>query len=142
LCMDKERRYFISGAAAAVAGCMFQASASEAAEMYGLIGSVTAVPGRRDDLIAILVDAVSDMPGCLSYVVAKDTADADTLWITEVWDGKASHDASLSLPSVQKAITAGRPMIKGAGSRVVTTPVRIWRAEAHRRLKPAPRNRK
>ncbi len=25
------------------------------------------------------------MPGCLSYIVAKDLADATTIWATEVW---------------------------------------------------------
>ena len=31
------------------------------------------------------------MPGCLSYVVAKDPADENAIWITEVWDSQASH---------------------------------------------------
>ncbi len=91
--------------------------------MYGLIGSMIAVSGRRDDLIAILTEAVSNMPGCLSYVIAKDSKDENTIWITEVWDSKDSHDASLTLPSVTKAIGAARPMISGFGSQVITTPV-------------------
>ena len=41
--------------------------------MYGLIGKMTAAKGERD-----------------------------ALWVTEVWDSKASHDASL--PLVQAAI--------------------------------------
>ena len=90
--------------------------------MYGLIGSMSATPGRRDDLIAILTEAVSNMPGCLSYVVAKDAKDENTIWITEVWDSKESHDASLSLPSVRKAISAARPMISAFGNQVITTP--------------------
>jgi quinol monooxygenase YgiN len=63
------------------------------------------------------------MPGCLSYIVAKDTSDASVIWITEAWDSKASHEASLSLPSVKEAIAKGRPLIAGFGDRVVTTPV-------------------
>ena len=91
--------------------------------MFGLISNITAVPGRRDDLMAILIESVSNMPGCLSYVVAKDLTNEDTVWVTEVWDNKASHDASLSLPSVRKAIAAGKPMINGFGNQVITTPV-------------------
>lgn len=91
--------------------------------MYGLIGSMTAAPGRRDDLIAILTQAVSGMPGCWSYIVAKDLKEENTIWITEVWDSKESHDASLSLPAVTKAIAAARPMIASFGSRVITSPV-------------------
>ena len=91
--------------------------------MYGLIGKMTAAPGKRDALIAILLEGTAAMPGCLSYIIAKDGTDADALWITEVWDTKESHDASLSLPSVKDAITRGRPLIAGFGERIVTAPV-------------------
>jgi quinol monooxygenase YgiN len=91
--------------------------------MFGLIGKMTAAPGKRDELIAVLLDAVDNMPGCLTYIVAKDTNDANAIWITEVWDGQASHEASLSLPSVKQSIAKGRPLIAGFGDRVVTTPV-------------------
>ncbi len=90
---------------------------------YGLIGRMTAAAGRRDDLIAILLGGVSGMPGCLSYVVARDGADPDAIWITEVWDSAASHTASLSLPSVREAIAKGRPLIAAFGSSTVTMPV-------------------
>lgn len=91
--------------------------------MYGLIGKINAVPGQRDALIAILVEGVAGMPGCLSYVVARDVADADAIWVTEVWDSRASHEVSLSLPSVQQAIAQGRPLIAGFGERFETEPV-------------------
>ena len=91
--------------------------------MYGLIGKMTATPGQRDALLAILLEGTAEMPGCLSYVIATDPADADALWITEVWDSQASHAASLQLPSVQAAITRGRPLIAGFGSRVETVPM-------------------
>jgi quinol monooxygenase YgiN len=79
--------------------------------MHGLIGRIQVTPGKRDVLAEILIGGVGGMPGCLSYVVARDIEDADSLWVTEVWDSPASHRASLSLPSVQEAITAGRPLI-------------------------------
>jgi quinol monooxygenase YgiN len=91
--------------------------------MYGLIGKMTAVPGKRDELISILLEGVATMPGCLSYIVAKETADANAIWITEAWDSKASHEASLSLPPVKEAVAKGRPLIAGFSDRVVTTPV-------------------
>ena len=91
--------------------------------MYGLIGKMTAVAGKRDELISILLEGVAEMPGCLSYVVAKDPADADAIWITEVWDSQESHKASLSLPSVKQAITRGRPLIAGFSNSTTTEPV-------------------
>jgi quinol monooxygenase YgiN len=91
--------------------------------MYGLIGKITAAAGRRDDLIAILLASTAGMPGCHSYVVARDSTDPDGIWISEVWNSKASHDASLALPAVREAIAKGRPLIAGFSDRVETTPV-------------------
>ena len=91
--------------------------------MYGLIGKMRSIPGQRDALVSILLEGVAGMPGCLSYVVASDPADADVLWITEVWDEQASHKASLALPSVQAAIAQGRPLIAGFEQHIETVPV-------------------
>jgi quinol monooxygenase YgiN len=91
--------------------------------MFGLIGKMRAAPGKRDELISILLDGTSSMPGCLSYIVASDPADADAIWITEVWTDEASHKASLSLPEVQAAIAKARAIIAGFDSQTRTTPV-------------------
>ena len=91
--------------------------------MYGLIGRMKAVPGKRAELAAILLEGTGAMPGCLSYIIAQDPEDADALWITEVWDNADSHRASLALPAVQAAIAQGRPMIAGFDNRHETRPL-------------------
>lgn len=92
--------------------------------MYGVLGKMVTVPGKRDEFISILLESAgSSMPGCLSYVIAKDPAEPDALWITEVWDSEESHRASLALPAVRAAIARGKPLIAGFGNRVVTEPV-------------------
>jgi quinol monooxygenase YgiN len=95
----------------------------QAPTMYGLIGKMTASPGQRDALASMLLESTQAMPGCLSYVIATDPADADALWITEVWDSAASHKASLSLPAVQAVIGKAKPLIAGFGNRVETVPI-------------------
>ena len=121
---ETRRDFLVTGAFAtmafAVAGSWTFAQGDQ---MYGLIGKLMAVPGKRAELIAVLLEGIGSMPGCLSYVVAEDAEDADAIWITEVWDSKASHDASLSLPAVRDAIAKARPLIAGFGDGVVTTPV-------------------
>lgn len=92
-------------------------------EMYGLIGQIRAVPGKRDALAEILLEGTREMPGCLSYVIALDPADADGIWITEVWRSQADHQASLALLAVGEAIARGKPLIAGFGQRFVTRPV-------------------
>ena len=91
--------------------------------MYGLIGKMKAAAGQRDALVSLLLDGTTEMPGCLSYVIAHDPGDADAIWITEVWDSQASHESSLSLPAVQQTIARARPLIAGFGERVETMPV-------------------
>jgi reactive intermediate/imine deaminase len=91
--------------------------------MYGLIGKMVATPGNRDALAAIILGGTDAMPGCLSYVVAKDPRDGDALWITEVWDSADSHKASLSLPGVKEAISKARPLIASFGDGVQSEPI-------------------
>jgi quinol monooxygenase YgiN len=91
--------------------------------MYGLIGKIKTKPGHRDSLASILLRGTQAMPGCLSYVVASDPTDVDALWITEVWDSPESHKASLGLPMVKEALSAGRPLILGFGERFETNPL-------------------
>ena len=118
----RRRDLLVAGAGALITGRPFIASA-QGDGMYGLIGKMTAVDGKRDELVAILVEGVAGMPGCLSYIVATEPGDANAIWITEAWDSKASHDASLTLPPVRAAIAKGRPLIASFGSGTVTTPV-------------------
>ena len=91
--------------------------------MYGLIAKITAAAGQRDALATILIDGTDAMPGCLSYVIAADATEPDALWVTEVWESQASHQASLQLPAVQTAIAKGRPLIADFSNRVETAPL-------------------
>ena len=91
--------------------------------MYGLIGKMRSTAGQRDAVIAIMLENTGSMPGCLSYVIATDPSDADGIWVTEVWDSKDSHAASLKLPQVQRAIAKARPFIAGFAERFETVPV-------------------
>jgi quinol monooxygenase YgiN len=99
------------------------AEKTKEAKMYGLIGSIAATPGQGDTLAGYLLEGLRDMPGNLSYIVAKDPANPDKLWITEVWDSADNHMASLKLPSVQTAIAKARPIIAGMGDRQETVPL-------------------
>jgi quinol monooxygenase YgiN len=118
----QRREFLVAGAATVIAIAQSFALAQDG-PMYGLIGKMTAYPGKRDDLIAILVQGAANMPGCQRYVVARDAADDNAVWTTEVWSARSSHDASLSLLSGKSAISRGRPLIAGFDQSIVTTPV-------------------
>lgn len=91
--------------------------------MYGLIGQMLAKPGERENLLKIMLDGMGEMPGCRSYIIARDPKNGDALWITEVWNDQASHMASLDIPAVQATIAKARPIIAGFGQRFETEPV-------------------
>lgn len=91
--------------------------------MYGLIVGIETVEGGRDTLIAILHEGFQDIEGCIYHTLAKDNFDENLIWVNEAWESKAHHRVALQLPSVQTAITQGRPLIVGMPTRVETTPV-------------------
>lgn len=91
--------------------------------MYGLMGKMLAADGRRDELIDTMLEGMVSMPGCLSYVVARDPSDANALWVTEVWESQEAHRASLELEAVRDTIARARPLIAGFGERYETEPV-------------------
>jgi len=122
--MEIDRREFLKClAATAMTAAPVLASPQGANNMYGLIAKLMASPGNREQLMAILMEGTRDMPGCFSYIVAKDSSDENAIWVTEIWDSVTSHDASLSLPPVKNAIALGKPLIAGFEKVAVTNPV-------------------
>jgi quinol monooxygenase YgiN len=122
--MNLGRRLFLKCFSAAAAAIQTApAGARKENSMYGLIVKLTAVPGKRDEVIALLKQSASDMSGCFSYVVARDPSDENVIWVTEVWDSLSSHDASLTLPAVKDAVPKVKPMISAFEKIAATTPV-------------------
>ncbi len=83
---------------------------------YALPGKLTALEGKVEDLAEILLKAseiVSGAAGCHLYVISKDRADPDSVWITEIWDTKEDHDESLKLPAVRELIGQVMPLLNG-----------------------------
>lgn len=91
--------------------------------MFGLIGKIVAKPGSREPLLALLLRGTGQMPGCLSYVIAKDPAQPETIWVTEAWRSEADHRASLTLPEVKRTIAEAMPLIASFESVAKIEPV-------------------
>lgn len=93
---------------------------------YTLCGNLRAAPGQGDALAGFLLeaaDALEAAEGCLLYLVHRDDADPDAVWVIEVWTDAAAHEASLQLPAVQDVIARARPSIAGFGERFELRPV-------------------
>ena len=93
------------------------------ASPYGVVSQILAAPGRRNELVAVLLEAARTMPGCRAYLVAADVARDDAIWVTEVWDSRDAHARAVASPAVQAAIARGAPLIAGFASHAETTPL-------------------
>lgn len=93
--------------------------------MYGLQGKMTAKPGQRDALLALLLESSRGdrMPGCHLYIISEVVGEPDAIAITEVWDDQAAHDASLRLESVRVLIAKARPIIASMGDSLELRPI-------------------
>ncbi|HYK70669.1 MAG TPA: antibiotic biosynthesis monooxygenase [Streptosporangiaceae bacterium] len=92
---------------------------------YGYIGSMRTRTGRRDEVVQILLSGADGLraAGCQLYAVGVDPADADVIWVTEIWVTAERHDASLQLPETRAAIVTAMPMLTGEFSRQELTVV-------------------
>ena len=84
--------------------------------MYAMYGVLTARPGARDQLAAILAraaDIACQLPGCRLYVVNEDVEDEAVIRVYEVWDHKAAHGSSLQDARVRALIAEAMPLLAG-----------------------------
>ncbi|MDE2406012.1 MAG: antibiotic biosynthesis monooxygenase [Sphingomonadales bacterium] len=90
---------------------------------WGLLGRMTAQPGKRDELIAVLRESSRDVPGKLVYLIQLEHDDPDSFWINEVWESRAHYDACLSLPQVRRGMERAGPLLVGIAHRTETIPL-------------------
>ena len=83
---------------------------------YLLHGKLTAKPGHQEELADILIQAsqlVSTAKGCKLYAVSNDKDDANSVYVTEIWDSKDDHDNSLQIEGVRELIMKAMPLFDG-----------------------------
>lgn len=89
--------------------------------MFANVGTLGVLPGKRDELIAILVSNNPSLEanGCVLYEVGANEEQADTVFVVELWTSAEAHRKSLELDSVRSAIAEAMPLLSGemGGSR-------------------------
>lgn len=81
---------------------------------YGYFGTMRVQPGKREDVLAILLESSEGVraAGCHAYIVGEGD-DPDVICVSELWESKEAHDASLQLPETRDAIARAMPMLTG-----------------------------
>ncbi|WP_116453579.1 putative quinol monooxygenase [Blastococcus litoris] len=88
--------------------------------MLIVLGSATAAPGRRDELVAAaraVASATRTDPGCVAYSFAADLEDPDRILGIEIWADQAALDAhmthahTLEFLRVAPGLVVGQPQM-------------------------------
>lgn len=82
---------------------------------FANVGRLGVKPGRRDELIEILIRPSGEMRefGCLLYEVGVNDDDPDAVFVSELWESAEAHAASLRLDSVRASIAEAMPLLSG-----------------------------
>jgi len=80
---------------------------------FANVGTLGAVPGKRDELVTHLTQRNDALAGCLAYEVGVSDDEPDIVFVVELWESAEAHRASLTLPEVRATIAAARPLLSG-----------------------------
>jgi quinol monooxygenase YgiN len=92
---------------------------------YSLINKLTTKPGKRDEIIKILLEsgkAFNDNAACILYLVCEDATDPDRIWVIDVWTSKEAHTAALAQPELKPFIAQTIPLLEGMPEQVEVVP--------------------
>lgn len=81
--------------------------------MFSVYGRMVARPGKRDELIAVLLDGfrASREGGLLAYSINALFDNPDTIWLTQLWIDKEAHDATTRCERVAAASRQVLPLL-------------------------------
>lgn len=85
-------------------------------EYYALINKMTVKAGKRDEVVAILLESgkqFNNHPSCILYLVYKDKNDPDVIWVEDVWTSHDDHSAAMNAPEMRSYITKCMPLLDG-----------------------------
>jgi quinol monooxygenase YgiN len=92
---------------------------------YALINRLTAKPGRRDEVVANLLDSgasFADDDACLLYLVAESTEGGDAIWVVDLWTSEERHAEALQGDDVRSVVKDTLAMLEGPPEQFVIRP--------------------
>ncbi len=78
-------------------------------------GKAVAHQGQGGALAEHLLTAAEGLasdPGCVLYLINREKADPDILWVTEVWRSQADLDASLARIAGSEQVAAAMALVR------------------------------
>ncbi|TKK83930.1 antibiotic biosynthesis monooxygenase [Herbidospora galbida] len=95
---------------------------------YGFTATMTALPGRGDDLVALLLTGLDEgspaaSEHCLVYLVSRSATDPDVVQVTEGWTTEADHHRQFAGETAQAMVARIAPLLAGESVYTDLTPV-------------------
>jgi quinol monooxygenase YgiN len=83
---------------------------------HAVINRLAAKPGRRDDVVGILLESGRAFDGnddCLLYLVTEAADDPDVIYVVDLWTDEASHAEALQAAAIQDRVGEAMEMLEG-----------------------------
>ena len=93
---------------------------------YALINRLTTRPGKRDEVIKIMLEAgkpFQDNAGCILYLVYEDVKDPNEIWVEDLWTSKEEHTAALARQEVRPFVAHALPLLEGMPEQIEVAPM-------------------
>ena len=85
---------------------------------YGFRATMTARPGKGDELIDLLLSATTDGSGasehCVVYLVGRSASNHDVVHVTEGWTTQDAHAANFASEKAQAFVARIAPLLADA----------------------------
>ena len=93
---------------------------------YALINRLTAKPGKRDEVIKVLLEAGKPFQvnsACILYLVYEDVKNPNVIWVEDLWTSKEEHTTALASPEVRPFVAQAIPLLEGIPEQLEVAPV-------------------
>ena len=91
---------------------------------HGFHATMTAQPGKADELIELLLDAPSlSHDDCLVFLVARSASDRDVVHVIEGWTSAEAHSTFFGGEQAQALVAKLQPLLAGESTYTDAVPV-------------------
>jgi quinol monooxygenase YgiN len=83
---------------------------------YALLNKLTARPGKRGEVVDILIESGNlfpDNPACVLYLVTEAADDPNLIWVIDLWTNKEAHAEALKAPELRPYVEKAIPLLEG-----------------------------
>jgi quinol monooxygenase YgiN len=91
---------------------------------HGFHATMTAKPGKGDELVAFLLDAPSlANEDCMVFLVGRSAGDSDVVYVTEGWTSQEAHSRFFATEGAKTLVAKLQPLLAGESAYLDEVPV-------------------